>query len=323
MHWSYVANFGDGTVFVIDSTTNQVIDTINARSGPADVTVTTRAHPLVLKYKFQSIAPAGALFSWARGINNHGDAVGDYFDSFGYHGFLHTHDGTLTTIDPPGTAATSAFSVNDSGVVVGTYRDSLNVLHGFQRSSSGRYITLDFPGAGDSQLTGINNSGETAGVYDSGNLGSARCPGPACEAISFLLKNGHYTSFNSPLAAPASTFAQSINDRGQVAGFYQDTSGAVAGFLRRSNGTFKTVKFPAAGNYSTVDQVNNSGVMAGEYQVTFLQGYFSFGSHFLSIDYPNSLASGLRGVNDRGEVSGYFVSPSGVFEAYVATPQSD
>lgn len=120
-----------------------------------------------------------------------------------------------------------------------------------------------------------------------------------------------------------STFAQSINDRGQVAGFYQDTSGAVAGFLRRSNGTFKTVKFPAAANYSTVDQVNNSGVMAGEYQVTFLQGYLAFGSNFLSIDYPNSLASGLRGVNDRGAVSGYFVSQSGVFEAYVAIPDED
>lgn len=305
----YVANFGDNTVSVIDSRTNQVIDTISARTGPADVAVTTRAHPLVLNYKFESIAPAGALYSVARGLNDRGDAVGDYFNnSIGYQGFLRTHDGTLTTIQPPGATATSAFSVNNSGVVVGAYRDSLNVLHGFRRSSSGTYVTVDFPGAPDSQLTGINNSGETAGVYDLGGQASGNCPGPACGAISYFRKNGQNTSFEDPLAAPGITFAQSINDRGQIAGFYQDTSGGVSGFVRNKDDSFKTIQFPVAGNFSTASQINNSGVVAGDYQITFLQGYLSFGSNFLSIDYPNSVISGLHAVNDRGQVAGYFAS---------------
>jgi len=317
----YVANFGSNTVSVIDSHTNQVIDTVNARTGPADVTVTTRAHPLVLGYKFKSIAPSGALYSLARGLNDHGDAVGDYLDSsFGYHGFLRKHDGTLSTIDPPGATATSAFSVNNSGVVVGAYRDSLNALHGFRRSPSGSYVTVDFPGAPDSQLTGINNIGETAGVYDLESLASAQCPGPSCGAISFFRKNGQFTSFEDPSAAPGVTFAVSVNDRGQIAGFYQDTSGGVFGFLRGTDDGFNTIQFPVPGNFSTAGQVNNFGVVAGEYQITFLQGYLAFGSHFLSIDYPNSAMSGLRGVNDRGEVAGYFAFRGGHVEAYIAIP---
>jgi len=318
----YVANFGSNTVSVIDSNTNQVIDTLNARTGPADVTVTVRAHPVVLGYEFTPIAPAGSLFSLARGLNDRGDAVGDYLDSnFGYHGFLRTHNGTVSTIDPPGATATSAFSVNNLGVVVGAYRDSLNLLHGFRRSPSGSYITVDFPGAPDSQLTGINNSGETTGVYDLGTLASAQCPGTSCGAISFFHKNGLFTSFENPSAAPGVTFAQSVNDRGQIAGFYQDTSGGVFGFLRRRDGSFKTIQFPVPGNFSTAGQVNNSGVVAGEFQTTFLQGYLAFGSHFLSIDYPNSAISGLRAVNDRGEVAGYFAFPGGPIEAYVAIPR--
>ena len=320
----YVANFGDGTVSVIDSHTNQVVDTINARIGPADVTVTTRAHPLVLNYKFKSIAPAGAVYSVARGLNDRGDAVGDYYDSsVGYQGFLRTHDGTLTTIEPPGAAATSAFSVNNSGVVVGAYRDSLNVLHGFRRDPSGTYVTVDFPGAPDSQLTGINNSGETAGVYDLGGLASTQCPSPSCGAISFFHRHGQFTPFEAPLAAPGVTFAQSVNDKGQIAGFYQDTSGGVAGFVRNKDGSFKTIQFPGAGNFSTASQINNSGVVAGDYRVTFLQGYLAFGSHFLSIDYPNSVISGLHAVNNRGQVAGYFASQGGPVEAYIANPHSD
>jgi len=321
----YVANFGTNTVSVIDSKTNQVIDTVNARTNPADVTVTTRAHPLVLGYKFTPIAPAGARYSLARGLNDHGDAVGDYLDSnFGYHGFLRTHDGTLSTIDPPGAVATSAFSVNNSGVVVGAYRDSLNVLHGFQRSPLGTYVTVDFPGAPDSQLTGINDEGEIAGVYDLGGLASAQCPGPSCGAISFYLKNGQFTSFEDPSAAPGVTFAVSVNDRGQIAGFYQDISGGVFGFVRRPrDGNFNTIQFPVLGNFSTVGQINNFGVVAGEYQINFLQGYLAFGSHFLSIDYPNSAISGLRAVNDQGEVAGYFAFPGGPVEAYIAILRED
>ena len=316
----YVANFGSNNVSVIDSHTNTVVDTINARTGPADVTITARARPLVLRYKFLSIAPAAAVFSTVRALNNQGDAVGDYLDaSFAYHGFFRTHDGVFTTIDPPNSAATSAFAVNDFGVIVGAFIDESGILHGFQRSSSGAYATIDFPGAPDSQLTGINNHGEIAGVYDLGNRASTRCPGPDCQAFSFLLGSGQFTPFLDPAADPSLTFALSINNRSQIAGLFRDPAGNIKGFIREpSDGSFRNIQFPMADTFSYLEQISDQGIAAGEYNVTFGHGFLTDGTHFLSFDYPDSVASGLRAVNSRGEVGGFFSTQDGTIRAYIA-----
>ena len=59
------------------------------------------------------------------------------------------------------------------------------------------------------------------------------------------------------------TVAFSINDAGQVAGFYVDASGGTHGFVR-THGRFSTLDMPgAAATFATY--VNNLGVVAGEY----------------------------------------------------------
>jgi len=324
---AYVANFGDGTVSVIDSSTNSVVATVPARSNPEDVTLSSSARPLVLGYKFQAIAPPGSPFSWVRGMNNKGDVVGDYFDAnWVFHGFLRTHSGTFVTIDPQGGVGcqlcTSAFSINDAGVIAGAFRDSNNVLHGFRRSASGIYTTVDFPGGADSQLTGVNNRGHFSGVYDFGNLGSTHCPGPECQAISFILRSGVFTTFEDPQAASQTTFAFSINDGDQTCGSFTDLNGNTKGFLRNPDGSFRTIQFPLADTFSWVNQINNRGTMAGEYNILLEHGLLTNGTNFFSFDYPDSDSSGLRAVNNRGEVGGYFVV-SGLFQAYIATPREE
>jgi YVTN family beta-propeller protein len=315
----YVANFGSNNVSVIDSHTNTVVDTINARTGPADVTITSRARPLALRYKFLPIPPPASVFSTVRALNSYGDAVGDYFDAnWGGHGFLRTRDGVFTTIDPPGSTATSAFAVNDFGVIVGAFIDASGILHGFQRSSSGAYTTKDFPGAPDAQLTGINNSGEIAGAYDLGNRASTRCPGPSCQAFSFLLRSGQFTAFSDPAADPSLTFAFSINNQGQIAGLFRDPAGNIKGFIRNADGSFRNVQFPMADAFTYLEQINDLGIAAGEYSITFSQGFLTNGTHYLSLDYPDSEASGLRAVNNRGEVGGFFSMRDGAIRAYIA-----
>lgn len=323
---AYVANFVDNTISVFDTSTNLVSATLRARQGPADVLVNTTARPLVLSYAFHSIAPAGSPFSLVRALNERGDAVGDFLDAnFGFHGFLRTHSGSFQSIDPPGSQATSAFAVNDLGEIVGAYIDSAGSLHGFRRSPSGTYITVDFPGAPDSQLTGINNLGQSSGVFDLGNRASTMCPGPTCQAISFLLlRGGQFTSFEDPAATPRVTFALSINDRGRIAGLFTDPAGNVKGFLHSSvDGSFRTIQFPFADLFSYVEQLNDLGIMAGEYHVSFVeQGFLTDGTHFLSVDFPDSNASGLRAVNNFGVVGGFFSSaPGGPIKAYIAEPR--
>lgn len=323
---AYVANFGDGTVSVIDSSIDSVVATLVSRSNPEDVTLSTRTHPLVLNYRFQPIAPVGSTFSWVRGMNDKGDAVGDYSDLSGIlHGFLRTHTGMFITIDPPGAVGcqlcTSAFSINNAGVIVGAYRDASDVLHGFRRSTSGKYTTVDFPGAVDSQLTGVNNVGSSSGAYDFGNLGSTQCPGPDCQATSFVLRTGVFDTFEDPEARPQATFALSINDLGQTCGTFTDLTGNALGFLRDPrDGSFKTIQFPLAETSSWVNQINNTGRMAGEYNLRLGHGFLTEGTNFFSFDYPDSDFSGLRAVNTHGQVGGYFVV-SGIFQAYIASPR--
>ena len=58
------------------------------------------------------------------------DVVGSYFVSGVQHGFLRHHQGAFTTIDPPGSTATTATGINPEGDIVGFYVVS-GVTHGF------------------------------------------------------------------------------------------------------------------------------------------------------------------------------------------------
>ena len=126
-----------------------------------------------------------------------------------------------------------------------------------------------------------------------------------------------------PDAAPQTTFAFSINDLDQTCGSFIDLVGNTHGFVRNPlDGSFKTIQFPLADTSSSVNQINNYGTMAGEYNLRLGHGFLTNGSNFFSFDYPNSDFSGLRAVNDRGQVGGYFVV-SGRFQAYLATPREE
>lgn len=324
---AYVANFGDGTISVINTSTNTVAATLPARSNPEDVTISRTAQPRILNYAFQSIAPPGSPYSLVRHLNNRGDAVGDYYDSsWGGHGFFRANNGQFVNIDPPGSIATSAFGINDTRTIVGAYIDGSGALHGFKRSPTGTYTTVDAPGFPDSQLTGINNFRHMSGVYDLGNRASTNCASPSCQAVGFLLRSGAFTAFEDPNAAPNVTFAMSINDLDQICGLFMDAGGSTLGFVRNPlMGSFRTIQFPTADTFSYVSQINDVGILAGEYIVRFEQGFppeqgfLTDGTHAFSFDYPNSQSSGLKAVNDLGEVGGFFTDQSGRTQAYIAT----
>jgi hypothetical protein len=79
------------------------------------------------------------VVDWLLGFNDWGAITGDYTDANGvYHGFLRGPDGTITSFDAPGADLTPGDnngtypnSINDAGVITGTYQDSNNVFHGF------------------------------------------------------------------------------------------------------------------------------------------------------------------------------------------------
>jgi probable HAF family extracellular repeat protein len=93
--------------------------------------------------------------TFAYGINDAGQIVGEYSDASGSHGFL-LSAGKYTTLDDPSAggplSSTVAWGINNKGQIVGSYRDSANHEHGFLYSG-GFYITLDDPLA--TQGTGV------------------------------------------------------------------------------------------------------------------------------------------------------------------------
>ena len=74
---------------------------------------------------------AGEFPTIASGINNFGDVVGFYYPpSPNPQGFLYSH-GEYTTIAVPGGRGTLAYSINNAGVIVGSFGDGTGASHGF------------------------------------------------------------------------------------------------------------------------------------------------------------------------------------------------
>ena len=83
--------------------------------------------------------------TYSLGINTAGEIVGLYLDQITVlHGFTRTIGGTIISFDVPGAGismgrlggygaleGSGAFSINDSGVIVGSYLDANSVSHGF------------------------------------------------------------------------------------------------------------------------------------------------------------------------------------------------
>jgi uncharacterized membrane protein len=78
-----------------------------------------------------------------------------------------SQSGTFTTIDVPGAIATLAYSINDEGVVAGSYADSMGNFRGFVRQPDGTFTTFDaVPGTTYTFVISINNEGAVTGWYD-------------------------------------------------------------------------------------------------------------------------------------------------------------
>lgn len=112
--------------------------------------------------------PSGVGNNQATGINNNGLISGFFVKGAVTTGYLLTVS-TLTQLQVPGTTFTQALGVNDHGVAVGSYLDSLGGSHGFVWNGS-TYATVDDPlGIGTTVINGINDNGQLVGFFVDAN----------------------------------------------------------------------------------------------------------------------------------------------------------
>ena len=130
-------------------------------------------------------------------------------------------------------------------------------------------------------------------------------------------------SFARTDEAPGATFTMplGLNDKGQIAGYYDDAAG-IHGYVE-TTGAFSIIDVPgSSGVYTTgpgvetiATGINNAGQVAGQYVTsdlgfTQVHSYLYAGGAFTIIDVPGSVSTEAYGLNDKGQVTGFYVAAS-------------
>lgn len=99
------------------------------------------------RFDIPDASPGNGCFSdCPLGLNDWGAVTGFYLDANEvWHGFLRNPEGQITSFDAPGADlnpgdynGTYPYSINDAGVITGSYQDSNNTFHGFIMFSDGK-----------------------------------------------------------------------------------------------------------------------------------------------------------------------------------------
>lgn len=240
-----------------------------------------------MSYVFATLDVPGATSIAAQGINDKGQIVGTFFSQTdGNQGFIYSA-GTFTPIIVPG-VTTDAYSINNAGVVVGT-----NFIY-----ENGNLSTFGAPG-NFSLLTGINNEGQIVGETN---------------GIPYLYSGGTSTQLN------AFSQALGINDAGQIVGWTGHSLG-----LLDTGGVLTTFQVP--GGVGTVAyDINDHGVIVGDYYDCLSgcpeRGFVLSNGVFTTVDAPGAGpgGTGVEGINNKGDIVGFFYNAEGETEGFVAIP---
>jgi hypothetical protein len=174
--------------------------------------------------------------------------------------------------------------INDDDVIAG-YLGSGAARHpnkGYELWTPNTYRTENYPRSVQTQVTGLNNEGATVGFWSTMNTASM-----TNNNFGFYSVNGHYHNVNFPTgdnASPQVDQLLGINDHGVAVGFYTNGQGSNRGY-----------------EYNT-----------GTHQFTRVlpPGF----TNSTSLHSPSLTATGI---NDRGDVTGFYNKTSKQVDAFL------
>jgi hypothetical protein len=221
---------------------------------------------------------------------------------------------------------TQVTGLNDRGETVGFWSSMNNASMANDNSGfwerNGKFHNANFP-TGDAgsppvdQLLGVNDSGIAVGFWTdaAGNN----------HGYTVNTNTGRFASVTDPGAPGASLTAAAINSRGDIAGFYTNAAGATDGFLE-VHGKFTTLSVPGASATMPLG-VNDRDEVVGTYTVGSGSGAAMHGftwtpkGRFVTIDDPQGMGTTtINGVNDAGDLVGFFVDAVGNTDGMLVTP---
>jgi len=273
--------------------------------------------PASAQYRFISIEIPGATwggpyFTGAFGINDARLVTGYYYDGSNSHGFA-WQGGILHVLDLPGATDTYLSGVNNQGVVIEDYDNGApyTVTSGTYSFRTKTWTMLpDPPGYSDNASYQINDFGFVVGdAYAPNNVAWIWDPG-----------SQSYSIYAVPGSMQYSTYSGGINDKGQVVGQFQDTSGVWHGFLEEG-GTYTTID-PPDSTYTYPSEINNSSTIVGSWNNLsgWSEGFVRTSTGgFTVVNFPGGLETQIFGINNRGDICGVWVDPNtGFWTPFVA-----
>jgi hypothetical protein len=308
-------------------------------AGPASASTASASIQNSGGYQFRTLNNDRDLtFNQLLGINNEGVIAG-YFGSGakghpnkGYQLFPSYGQGNYLNENFPGSRQTQVTGLNDLGVTVGFWstQNTANMVNnnfGFY-SAGGRYHTVNFPTGNNAspqvdQLLGVNDHDVAVGFYTNAQ-GNNR-------GYTYNIRTHTFTRVLVP-GAPAgeagpSLTAAAINNSGDVAGFYAKSSSQTDAFLLLRDGQFITLAVPGA-SMTQAFGVNDHDEVVGAYTVgsgnsaathgfTWRPGY-----GFRTVDDPHGHGTTtINGVNDLGDLVGFYVDSAGNTDGMLALPR--
>lgn len=245
------------------------------------------------KFDYQVIDVAGAVNTYAYGINNAGTIVGYTDDGVTIaHGAIR-NGATVTGYDVPGAVSifSEIYAVNNAGRIAGAYYDGVG-LFGFTHDT-GAPVKLD-PGGIDVFAFGINDAGSVVGRH----AGADGVP------HGWVWNGSSFSGVDRPGAAR--TIVHDIDNAGRMVGFSGDAAGLATHAFIRDAGGFTDIDVPGALG-TLAFGTNDLGWVVGEwFDANATHGLLVRGDHFVNIDIPGADFTEVTGVNDDGTLVGIF-----------------
>jgi probable HAF family extracellular repeat protein len=153
-------------------------------------------------------------------------------------------------------------------------------------------------------------------------VGASATDRPRGATPGFVFREGRYREFEAPNPR-VEIFPSGINDRGYVTGEHVRPD-RESGFVRDTRGRISTFDVSGARGTEAV-KINDRRQIVGRYSEdtpfvddsTRVRGYIRHRGKTTRIDAPDAVHTLPIGINDRGDVVGYFVDPGGTTHGFV------
>jgi hypothetical protein len=262
----------------------------------------------------QSGTIAGYFGSGAAGAPNKGYLLAPPFGQTGYQ-----------SENFPGSTQTQVTGLNDRGVTVGFWSDEnnanqMNANLAFYSIGGHRPHTVMFPTDDNAtppvnQLLGVNDRNVAVGFYTDGEGNN--------HGYTYNIRHDRYHEVTIPGATTVTAAAN--NNRGDIAGFETDAQGNVDGFLLSGAGDETTLDYPGAMSTQALG-VNDRDEVVGVYTNpdNTMHGFtWTPDAGFVTVDDPDGVGTTtINGVNDRGQLVGFFADGAGNTDGLLAMPES-